>query len=454
MSNLINIFHKLESVPWEYIDIENNDNDRNFNTSLTSFKKENDKDIIKQNNMKNEKEEEEDKKPMIINTIKELNNKNVDKKDSFQEKIKSIKTISNFSNSLSSNISNSNFNSNSKLTILPLTSLSQTIPSSLNSNNVINSISQQSTVSTSLYSNIKENHIFDNNNNNNNNTMNCNIEHSFIQKSNYYIKYYFNSDNNIYLFMITDLKNICNSNHYLCIELSVPYMYVTFKWNFDCTLLNIDTTLSIAKKENQDDVVAKLDGSKIFYEHLTLPFILMVSELYRRIERYEEVIAKKDKNIKILYDQLVLLEETPPKRFKFEEFDKKIFDKELRFSTDISSSEQKIFIQDDLRDLYKHITNTILYKTFPNLVNDEYKTELCNERLSLIPTLLTESNDINNKENVKSNPEIINNENSSSLSYNGLSDTTLQDDDNNNNNQSILEELEKEKNKEVNIIKL
>jgi len=61
------------------------------------------------------------------------------------------------------------------------------------------------------------------------------------------------------------------------------------------------------------DTVAKLDGSKIFYEHLTLPLTLMVSELHRRIERYEEVIAKKDKNIKILYDQLVLLEETPPK---------------------------------------------------------------------------------------------------------------------------------------------
>lgn len=59
--------------------------------------------------------------------------------------------------------------------------------------------------------------------------------------------------------------------------------------------------------------MAKLDGSKIFYEHLTLPLTLMISELHRRLQRYEEVIEKKDKNIKILYDQLLLLEETPPK---------------------------------------------------------------------------------------------------------------------------------------------
>jgi len=57
------------------------------------------------------------------------------------------------------------------------------------------------------------------------------------------------------------------------------------------------------------------------------------------------------------------------KGFKFEEFDKKIFDKELRYSTDISQSEQKVFLQDDLVDLYKHVTNTILSKTFPHLIN-------------------------------------------------------------------------------------
>jgi len=76
-----------------------------------------------------------------------------------------------------------------------------------------------------------------------------------------------------------------------------------------------------------------------------------------------------------------------------------------------------------------------------------------NERLSLIPTLVTESNEINNKDVInKNNAKIstINNDNlSSSLSYNSISDSMLQDDD---NNQSILEELEKEKNKEVIII--
>jgi len=44
-------------------------------------------------------------------------------------------------------------------------------------------------------------------------------------------------------------KNI--DNHNLCVELSVPYMYVTFNWNFECTLLSIDTTFPIIKKENQ-----------------------------------------------------------------------------------------------------------------------------------------------------------------------------------------------------------
>jgi len=68
--------------------------------------------------------------------------------------------------------------------------------------------------------------------------------------------------------------------------------------------------------------------------------------------------------------------------------------------------------------------------------------------------LLTESNELNAKatlpQNIQQQPTILtNNENSSSsLSYNGLSDTTLQDDD--DNNQSVLEGLEKEKNKEVN----
>jgi len=86
-------------------------------------------------------------------------------------------------------------------------------------------------------------------------------------------------------------------------------------------------------------------------------------------------------------------------------------------------------------------------------IKDEYKSEMNNERLSLIPTLVTESNEINNKDVInKNNAKIstINNDNlSSSLSYNSISDSMLQDDD---NNQSILEELEKEKNKEVIII--
>ncbi|KAG4086814.1 hypothetical protein H8356DRAFT_1732744 [Neocallimastix lanati (nom. inval.)] len=499
MSNLVEIFHKLECVPWEYIEIKNNEdsNDTNSKVTLTSVKQENDKNLSSIKN-ENNKKQEEDKKPMIIDALKELNKKKVNKRDSFQEKIKSIKTISSFSNSLNANnISNSihNSNSNLNLTILPLTSLSQTIPTSLNNN--INGISQQSTIPS--YSRIKDNSITDNNN-----ISNSNSQPLFLQQTNYYIKYFFNVDSTIYLFMITDMKNIWYEyidseellnikkkknavnfetqnniiellynnmkskevnttyriikkdphnknidNHNLCVELSVPYMYVTFNWNFECTLLSIDTTFPIIKKENQD-TVAKLDGSKIFYEHLTLPLTLMVSELHRRIERYEEVIAKKDKNIKILYDQLVLLEETPPKRFKFEEFDKKIFDKELRYSTDISQSEQKVFLQDDLVDLYKHVTNTILSKTFPHLINDEYKSEMNNERLSLIPTLVTESNEINNKDVInKNNAKIstINNDNlSSSLSYNSISDSMLQDDD---NNQSILEELEKEKNKEI-----
>ncbi|KAL6600088.1 hypothetical protein U3516DRAFT_561898 [Neocallimastix sp. 'constans'] len=447
MSNLVEIFHKLECVPWEYIEIKNNEdsNDTKSKVTLTSVKQENDKNLSSIKN-ENNKKQEEDKKPMIIDALKELNKKKVNKRDSFQEKIKSIKTISSFSNSLNANnISNSihNSNSNLNLTILPLTSLSQTIPTSLNNN--INGISQQSTIPS--YSRIKDNSITDNNNISN---INFETQNNIIELL--YNNMKSKEVNTTYRIIKKDPHNKNIDNHNLCVELSVPYMYVTFNWNFECTLLSIDTTFPIIKKENQD-TVAKLDGSKIFYEHLTLPLTLMVSELHRRIERYEEVIAKKDKNIKILYDQLVLLEETPPKRFKFEEFDKKIFDKELRYSTDISQSEQKVFLQDDLVDLYKHVTNTILSKTFPHLINDEYKSEMNNERLSLIPTLVTESNEINNKDVInKNNAKIstINNDNlSSSLSYNSISDSMLQDDD---NNQSILEELEKEKNKEVIII--
>ncbi|ORY51187.1 hypothetical protein LY90DRAFT_670659, partial [Neocallimastix californiae] len=447
MSNLVEIFHKLECVPWEYIEIKNNEdsNDTNSKVTLTSVKQENDKNLSSIKN-ENNKKQEEDKKPMIIDALKELNKKKVNKRDSFQEKIKSIKTISSFSNSLNANnISNSihNSNSNLNLTILPLTSLSQTIPTSLNNN--INGISQQSTIPS--YSRIKDNSITDNNNISNKNAVNFETQNNIIELL--YNNMKSKEVNTTYRIIKKDPHNKNIDNHNLCVELSVPYMYVTFNWNFECTLLSIDTTFPIIKKENQD-TVAKLDGSKIFYEHLTLPLTLMVSELHRRIERYEEVIAKKDKNIKILYDQLVLLEETPPKRFKFEEFDKKIFDKELRYSTDISQSEQKVFLQDDLVDLYKHVTNTILSKTFPHLINDEYKSEMNNERLSLIPTLVTESNEINNKDVInKNNAKIstINNDNlSSSLSYNSISDSMLQDDD---NNQSILEELEKEKNKEV-----
>jgi len=203
MSNLVEIFHKLECVPWEYIEIKNNEdsNDTKSKVTLTSVKQENDKNLSSIKN-ENNKKQEEDKKPMIIDALKELNKKKVNKRDSFQEKIKSIKTISSFSNSLNANnISNSihNSNSNLNLTILPLTSLSQTIPTSLNNN--INGISQQSTIPS--YSRIKDNSITDNNN-----ISNSNSQPLFLQQTNYYIKYFFNVDSTIYLFMITDMKNI------------------------------------------------------------------------------------------------------------------------------------------------------------------------------------------------------------------------------------------------------
>lgn len=514
MRNIIELFHKLECIPWESIEVEYDINKtiNNNNTPLTKIKQENGTtNLPKQEIDKNSNEEA--KKPMIINTINELKKDKPKKRDSFQEKIKSIKTISHFSNSLNpNNISNSNFttnvnnNTNFNLTILPLTSLSQNIPNSTFNDDNNKNIPQNSTVPISNF-------------NSNSNSIslemavpttnltksNSNDNHSILQ-NNYYIKYYFNGDDNVYLFMITDMKDIWyeyidseeilnikkkknavnfetqnnivdlisnnlknkevdstfriieqnnNNKHYLCLRLSVPYMYVTFNWDFECILLTNETTIPIVKKENQDKMVAKLDGSKIFYEHLTLPMTLMISELHRRIQRYEDVIAKKDKSIKILYDQLLLLEETPPKRFKFEEFNKKIFDEELRYSTNINLSEQTVFVQEDLVDLYKHVTNTVLSKTFPNLVNDEYTTVSNDERLSLIPTLVSKSNELNGKETIQQlQPTVMaSNEENSSSSYNGLSDTTLQDDD--NNNLSILEGLEKEKNKETinNLIK-
>ncbi|ORX76154.1 hypothetical protein BCR32DRAFT_271462 [Anaeromyces robustus] len=513
--NLIDIFHKLECIPWEYIELENNIKDTeiknsNFNEQLISIKKENDTSTLHLENTKDNSKEDVKKKIIIENILSNVNTTKQKKKDLFQEKIKSIKTISNFSNSLNinngsnnnnnnnnNNSSNGNGNLNLNLTILPLTSLTQNIPSSsFQDNNKLKHISTEYTTHNNNREDVTSSNVTINNNNK-----------SFFSKTNYYIKYYFNADDSIYLFMITDMKNIWYEYIYneeilnikkkkdavnfesqnniielihnnikskevnttfrlinqsqnkdnICIQLSVPYIYVTFNWNFDCILLSNTTNLSFIKKENQDEPVAKLDGSKIFYEHITLPLILMISELQRRMDRYEEVITRKEKSIKILYDQLILLEETPPKRFKFEEFNKKIFDEELRFSTDIASSEHTVFTQENLVNLYKNVTNTVLSKTFPHLVNDEYKTELNNERLSLIPTLVSESNELNRKRPL--NPSVSetipgtlatinNNENSSSssLSYNGLSDSTLKEDD---NNQSILEGLEKEKDKEV-----
>jgi len=205
MNNIIVLFHRLECVPWENIEVQHDIKDINNNIPITKIKQENGTEKIpKQEVDKNSNEEE--KKSMIINIKNELNTNKQKKRDSFQEKIKSIKTISHFSNSLNpNNISNSNFttninnNTNINLTILPLTSLSQNIPSSTFNDNdkipqnstqpISNSNSDMKAPTTSL----------------NNNTLNQNP--SALQ-SNYYIKYYFNGDDNVYLFMITDMKDI------------------------------------------------------------------------------------------------------------------------------------------------------------------------------------------------------------------------------------------------------
>jgi len=42
-----------------------------------------------------------------------------------------------------------------------------------------------------------------------------------------------------------------NSKHRLCLRLSVPYVYVTFNWDFECTLLTGENSLPVIKKENQ-----------------------------------------------------------------------------------------------------------------------------------------------------------------------------------------------------------
>jgi len=216
MRNIIELFHKLECIPWESIEVEYDINKtiNNNNTPLTKIKQENGTtNLPKQEIDKNSNEEA--KKPMIINTINELKKDKPKKRDSFQEKIKSIKTISHFSNSLNpNNISNSNFttnvnnNTNFNLTILPLTSLSQNIPNSTFNDDNNKNIPQNSTVPISNF-------------NSNSNSIslemavpttnltksNSNDNHSILQ-NNYYIKYYFNGDDNVYLFMITDMKDI------------------------------------------------------------------------------------------------------------------------------------------------------------------------------------------------------------------------------------------------------
>jgi len=313
MRSIIELFHKLECIPWESIEVEYdiketiNDN----NIPLTKIKQENGTtNLPKQENDKNSNEK--NKKPMIINTINELQKDKPKKRDSFQEKIKSIKTISHFSNSLNpNNISNSKIttnvsnNTNFNLTILPLTSLSQNIPNSTFNDDNNKNIPQNSIVPISN---------FNSNSNSNSNSLemavptinltknNSNNNHSIFQ-NNYYIKYYFNGDDNVYLFMVTDMKDIWyefidseeilnikkkknavnfetqnniidlisnnlknkdsdstfriieqnnnNSKHCLCLRLSVPYVYVTFNWDFECTLLTKETTMPMIKKENQ-----------------------------------------------------------------------------------------------------------------------------------------------------------------------------------------------------------
>jgi len=214
MPNIIELFHKLECVPWEYIDIENDNSD----ISLVQVKQENNTNFPLPTQENNNEKKEDEKKPMIINAINELKKSKPKKRDSFQEKIKSIKTITNFSNSLNVNISNSNSNtknsnsnnnnnnnnSNLNLTILPLTLLSQNIPSStlVDNNDINKTVPSNPKNSISNSNSVKMESITNNNSVPNNSIKKIN------GNSNYYIKYYFNGDNNTYLFMITDMKNI------------------------------------------------------------------------------------------------------------------------------------------------------------------------------------------------------------------------------------------------------
>ncbi|OUM61418.1 hypothetical protein PIROE2DRAFT_12570 [Piromyces sp. E2] len=314
MPNIIELFHKLECVPWEYIEVESNDKD----ISLVKVKQEDDKTSSPPVQGCNNEKKEEDKKPMIVNAINELQKGKPKKHDSFQEKIKSIKTITQFSNSLNvNNISNSNSNirnnnnsnnnnnnnnsnnnnSNLNLTILPLTLLSQNIPSNTlhNNNNVNNTVPFNSKISIPNSNSIELKSISKHNATSTNSVKHINTN------NNLYIKYYFNGDSNTYLFMITDMKNIWyeyidneeilnikkkknafnfetqnnlidliynnikskevntsfvllqknDDKQFICLRLSVPYLYVTFNWDFECSLLTESSTIPMVKKENQ-----------------------------------------------------------------------------------------------------------------------------------------------------------------------------------------------------------
>lgn len=197
-----------------------------------------------------------------------------------------------------------------------------------------------------------------------------------------------------------------NENDHLDLEISVPYLYVTFTWNFECRLLSSSSPFSSSftktsssmikteiKKENEPTNLVQpseqplFSSSTVFYEHITLPLSLMIAEQSKRLEKYEDIIKEKEKDIQMLYDQLILAEESPPKRFKLEKFNKNVFDEELRYSTDIISSSKSVFTKESLIKLYKGVTNMKLSKTLPELVKDEYKTVLLKERQTQIPTL-------------------------------------------------------------------